>query len=144
MYWKKTNTFQNENLFICIFHKKNWAIKFPKCCIQHHWKYRSYLIWPIFCLQFNSNRHEPLKKTIFYVKLTIWKIFLSSNICSIKGSNVRSEWRGNQNLKKIGKTSNFNPTLHRIKNVAVDMGGGHYGHPLENDTRGHFCGKIDL
>ena len=133
MYWKKTNTFKNVYLFICIFHKKNWAIKFPKCCIQHHWKYRSYLIWPIFCLQFNSNRHEPLKKTIFYVKLTIWKIFVSR----------APLWDLNE-IKKIGKTSNFNPTLHRIKNVAVDMGGGHYGHPLENDTRGHFCGKIDL
>ena len=26
----------------------------------------------------------------------------------------------------------INPTLHRLKNVAGD-GGGHYGHPLEND-----------
>ena len=32
----------------------------------------------------------------------------------------------------------INPTLHGIKNVAGDTGGGHYGHPLENDSRGHF------
>ena len=38
----------------------------------------------------------------------------------------------------------FNPTLHGIKNVAGDTGGGHYDHPLENDPRGHFCGQIDL
>ena len=29
------------------------------------------------------------------------------------------------------------------KNVAGDTGVGHYGHPLENDPRGHFCGQID-
>ena len=38
----------------------------------------------------------------------------------------------------------LNPTLHGLKNVAGDTGGGHYGHPLENDPRGHFCGQIDL
>ena len=38
----------------------------------------------------------------------------------------------------------LNPTLHGLKNVASDTGGGHYGHPLENDPRGHFCGQIDL
>ena len=38
----------------------------------------------------------------------------------------------------------INPTLHGLKNVAGDTGGGHYGHPLENDARGHFCGQIDL
>ena len=38
----------------------------------------------------------------------------------------------------------INPTLHGLKNVAGDTGGGHYGHPLENDPRGHFCGQIDL
>ena len=43
------------------------------------------------------------------------------------------------------KISRFlNPTLHRIKKISGDTGGGHYGHPLENDTRGHFCGQIDL
>ena len=38
----------------------------------------------------------------------------------------------------------INPTLHGLKNVAGDTGGGHYGHPLENDPRGQFCGQIDL
>ena len=38
----------------------------------------------------------------------------------------------------------FNPTLHGLKNVAGDTGGGHYGHPLENVLRGHFFGQIDL
>ena len=38
----------------------------------------------------------------------------------------------------------LNPTLHGIKNVAGDTEGGHDGHPLENDTRDHFCGQIDL
>ena len=40
--------------------------------------------------------------------------------------------------------SSINPTSHGRKNVAGDTGGGHYGHPLENDPRGHFCGQIDL
>ena len=39
---------------------------------------------------------------------------------------------------------NLNPTLHGLKNVAGDTGDGHYGHPLENDPRGHFYGQIDL
>ena len=38
----------------------------------------------------------------------------------------------------------FNSTLHGLKDVAGDTGDGHYGHPLENDPRGHFCGQIDL
>ena len=38
----------------------------------------------------------------------------------------------------------FNPTLHGINNVAGDTGAGHNGHPHENDSRGHFCGQIDL
>ena len=47
-------------------------------------------------------------------------------------------------LQGVPHKMGFNPTLHGIKNVAGDTGGGHYGHPLENDTRGHFCGQIDL
>ena len=44
----------------------------------------------------------------------------------------------------ISKVDILNPTLHGLKIVAGDTGGGHYGHPLENDARGHFCGQIDL
>ena len=47
-------------------------------------------------------------------------------------------------LLNVYNWPNLNPTLHGLKNVAGDTGGGHYGHPLENDPRGHFCGQIDL
>ena len=37
----------------------------------------------------------------------------------------------------------INPTLHGFKKVAVYTG-GHYDPPLENDTRDHFWGQINL
>ena len=57
------------------------------------------------------------------------------NACSFQPHDFQFVKEGNTPL---------NPTLHGLKNVAGDMGGGHYGHPLENDPRGHFCGQIDL
>ena len=39
---------------------------------------------------------------------------------------------------------NVNPTLHGFLKVAVYMGGGALLPPLENDSRDHFWGQIDL
>ena len=66
---------------------------------------------------------------------------------SSRNSRLKSEkpirWQ-NWILLPIFAIQALNPTLHGLKNVAGDTGGGHYGHPLENDPRGHFCGQIDL
>ena len=83
----------------------------------------------------------PLQSDLFLTFLQlILSVFLSSNFSWY--NEIRTIFKQDENVKswEINQTRAVNPTLHGLKSVASDTGGGHYGHPLENDPRGHFCG----